>query len=218
MTSIQTKFKVNKGAIEALKDAVLKLVYKKFRDNFGDFRPIVEDAINEEVARSASRFIPTQNEAGELGVGEGGIVSVEKTEVAWTTLLANASQGVTTFSVKKIGSTGTFKIGKITVNIDKEKFFNNSFTVIDTESDELPRIPWMQWFVEGAKISTHEFVKIAPRFARGHVSRTGKGLMIKGGLWSFTPRSKASIEKLLDRIRLTINRKLREEGAVILRK
>lgn len=216
MTSIQTKFKVEKNAIEAIKKAVLKLVHKKFRDNFGDFRPVVEDAINEEIVRSSSRFIPTQNEAGELGVGEEGTVSVEKTEVAWTALLTDSPERVTTFTLAKAKTIGIFTIGKINVNINEERFFTSSLSVIDTESDELPQIPWMQWFIEGAKISTHKFVKI-PR-SRSEVSRTGKGLMIKGGLWSFTPRSKANIEKLLNRIRLTINKRLKTSGVTILRK
>lgn len=216
MSSIQTKFKVKKSVIEALKDAVLELTYKKFRNNFSDFRPVIEDAIDEEIVKSSSRFIPTLNEAGELGVGDEGTVTVEKTEVAWTALLSDSPEKITTFSVKKIKTVGLSKIGKVRVSINKELFFKSSLSTIDIDSDTLPQIPWMKWFVEGAVIGTHGFVKIPQ--SRAHVSRTGKGLMIEGGLWSFTPRGKASIDKLLNRIRLSINRKLKSSGAKILRK
>lgn len=221
ISAIQTSFKIKKNVLKDLKDKIVESLGIKLRDNFGDLRPIIEQAIEEEIVKSSSRFIPTSKEAGELGVGEGGNVAVEKTETAWTALLPNSPAGVTTFSVRKSSRkniTAKFNIGTITINIDELAFFNAPLSIIETpDSDKIDQIPWMMWFIEGAKVQGSSFSNIS-RLKRSEVSRTGQGLMIEGGFWSFTPRSKANVGKLLERMRLNINKRLRSEGGNILRR
>ncbi len=41
------------------------------------------------------------------------------------------------------------------------------------------------WFIEGKMISGHQFTSNPRKNTNLEVSRTGRGLMIKGGFWDF---------------------------------
>ena len=197
MARLGIKFKVKGSFVKELTDVVQSLFGKRVQKNFGRFRPVIEEAIDDGVINRRSEFIPDDNEAAELGIGQGGSIDRERTQGAWRQLLASASNGIVAFSVRKDSRRN--KIGNITVNINEEAFFNAPLSNIDTESKHLPNIPWMEWLIEGspngAVLDDYAFSSDVPESSK---SRTGAGRMIivQGGLWTFGPARQGAFSLL----------------------
>ena len=192
MVNVKTSFNIGRDfdkKFATLSKDIVSGLQQKFRS----LRSEISDAIDEAVESHNDLLIPTEKEAVELGVGEGGSVDRDKTNNAWQQLLSNprglsGSSRPTQFSVTKLRSrTG---IGSIRITIDEDKFYGAPLSTIETESEieeggfASNVIPWMMWFVRGKTIGGVRFSS-DPRNVE--ISRTGKGIMIKGGLWSFAP-------------------------------
>lgn len=212
MAKAKFQVSIKQGGIKGFFDRVSRLVGRRMRNNFGDLRPLVRETIDDEVEKNRNKFIPTRAEVAELGVGEEGSPS-PRVDSAWEALQAGKNNGVTVFSVRKKGTERGSIIGEINIEINEEVFYSLPESNIATESKELPTIPWMRWLIEGETIGGYDFVPF-----RAKISRTGLGIMIKGGLWQFTGRGSSVYGNMLDNIRRSINRKLKSEGATILRK
>jgi len=212
MANVRFQVSVKEGDIKGFFDRVTRLAGRRLRNNFGDLRPLVEATIDEQVEKRKNTFIPTNSEIGELGVGVGGSPD-DRARTAWEGLKASEKNGVTVFSVRKKGSERGSIIGEITIEINEDVFYSLPESNIPTDSEELPVIPWMRWLIDGETISGFRFKGVS-----SPASRTGRGIMIKGGLWQFSGRGARVYSDILDRARIAINRKLKAEGASILRK
>lgn len=220
MVSTNVRIKIKNTDFDNIRKEIVKETGRIMRNNFGDLRPVIEDSIDDEISKNRNRFIPNQSEAAELGVGENGSISFEKTETAWEALQVKSGEGVTKFSARKFGGSSSLQIGNIEIDIDKESFFSAPRSIVATpDSTFISEIPWMRWFVEGATVGD---IPRAARFSNRQpipeTSRTGRGIMIEGGTWDFRPRTTMLIEQLLDRIRIRVGRDLRINGATILRR
>lgn len=174
-----------KGKLAAqLREIVTKKWGKKARNTFADFRPFIEEAIDEGVINSRENFIPTDDEAAELGVGKGGNIDREKTQGAWRELLVDSPSRSTVFSVRKTSRKN--QIGEINVRIDEAAFFGAPPCNVEIDdSFFISNIPWMNWLIEGAETNPEfEFNDEASVKTR-IVSRTGRGIMVQGGIWAF---------------------------------
>ena len=210
MVKIGIRFKIKSSFSDALRDVLLSAFGKKARQNFGDFRPTIEDAIDEGVINRRSEFIPDDDAAAELGIGSNGSIDRSRTDGAWTQLLVG-SEGIVTFTVRK--DTRKNKIGKISININEQAFLNAPLSTIDIESEDLPTIPWMDWFINGAVagsiLPNFDFTNEVPQ---GSLSRTGGGRMIsiEGGVWSFPAASLGAFkilgEEIERQVRIAIRR------------
>jgi hypothetical protein len=167
---------------EKIRDIVVAKAREKFKRKIKDD---VADVIDGTISSfGPQNLVPDNNEAYELGIGEGGQVDEERRLRAWETLLVGEGRGVIKLSTRKgEGKTG---IGNLQVNIDYEKFYGQDECIIPTpDSKVIDEIPWMRWFLEGMEIQGHKFLGTS----HSKVSRTGGGIMIVGGLWSIKPRS-----------------------------
>jgi hypothetical protein len=136
----------------------------------------------------------TDTQAAELGIGDNGSIDRVKINNAWRQLLSkplglSSSERPTVFSVTKLRSkTG---IGTIRITMDENKLYNAPLSIVETESEiNEPGfsdnvIPWLLWFVKGKSIGAYQFTSDPKRRANIGASRTGKGIMIKGGFWQF---------------------------------
>ena len=220
MTDIKFQISVKDKSLQGLFERIKAAATKKARNNFSDLRPLVEKSINVAINDNKEYFIPKEDEIGPLGIGKGGSPD-SKAERAWIGLKPSSNNGVTTFSVRKKGAEKNSTIGQITIMINEELFYTLSDSIIDIsrdsrmESEELSEIPWMRWLIDGKTITGTEFTTDDP----SRVSRTGKGIMISGSLWSFEGRGDEIYSEILNKARIIISRKLKEaEGVSILRK
>jgi len=208
MASAKFQIGIKDRGIKALFDRVARLAGRKLRNNFADLRPIVVESINEAVESNKAAFVPTPDEIGQLGIGEGGSPDLIA-QVAFLALKPGHGNA-TTLSVRKKGTEKGSTIGEIRISIDEEAFYNEPDSVIETESDELPVIPWMKWLILGKTISDYDFTTQDP----GGVSRTGRGIMVNGTLWSIEGRGSEIYGKIINDARLSVNRKLGENESV----
>lgn len=198
MARVNVRLQVKGSILRELRDTLASLFGRRARENFGDFRPFIEEAIDEGVVNRRNDFIPDDSEAAELGVGAGGSIDRSRTQGAWQQLLVGSSAKVITFSIRKDNGRG--KIGKVTVNIDERALFEAPLSNVPTpDSESVNSLPWMEWLIEGAPAGSilpdYEFTSVIPQFSK---SRTGAGRMItvEGGLWDF-PAARAGAFKLL---------------------
>jgi len=213
MVNVKFQFSINQSVAKAILNRIISRVKRGARNNFADLRPLVEEAIDEAVEKRKGGFIPTDGEAEELGIGDGGSIDRGKTNLAWTALKASERAGVTRFSVRKKGAEGTDIIGEIKISIDESAFYTAPRSIVDTPDSDIGQIPWMQWFIEGKTIQGDTFTNQAPRDVLQRVSRTGGGIMIFGGLWQFTGKGRQTFTRLVDEARLITNRKLKSRAA-----
>lgn len=183
MAKVGVKVKLGANSLKELEQIILDSFEKQARGNFGDFRPIVEEAINKAVVNTKEEFIPDDDEAAELGVGEGGLIDRSRTEGAWKQLLTRGPNSVMSFSVRRARGKGL--IGNITVSYTEEALLEAPLSnVLTPDSFEIRSIPWLKWLIRGAPTnSSFEFTEETT----GSFSRTGGGVMIKGGIWRFSP-------------------------------
>ena len=194
MADIKLKFKVSGSLSKKLRGALIDLFGKRARNNFADFRPVVEEAIDEAVINSRQDFIPSDDVAAELGVGDGGSIDSQKTHGAWRQLLVGSSANAVTFSVRK-GRGSRKNIGDISISINEDAFYDATDANVDTPDSRLiDTIPWMRWFIRGAP--TIQDFSFSDNISPGSVSRTGQGIMVKGGLWKFPPASPLAFTNL----------------------
>jgi len=216
VVNVSIGFKIKNIDLAVARVIVQRQFGNILQENMKDFRPLIEDSIDDEIEKNKNRFIPNSVEAAQLGVGEGGEIAYEKTETAWEALQIKSGEGVTTFNIEKTGSGAGRTFANIYVDIGEHRFFKRPRSIIDTpDSEKIDKIPWMEWFIEGKEIGGVRFSRKTPV---PETSRTGRGIMIEGGLWSFTPRSVMLIEQLIEKIRLRIGRDFRDKAAVILRR
>ena len=211
MAKVRTSFNISRDfekQFAKLGGQVIKDIQKGFKT----LRDEVGKDINEAVEQHNDILIPSINDAIELGVGEGGSVDSTKTQNAWRQLLVNppglaGDARPTVFSVRKLKSkTG---IGTIRVTIDENKLYRAPLSIVETESEinepDFPNsvIPWLMWFIKGKGISGSKFTSNPKRGANLEVSRTGRGIMIRGGFWDFPqgenpfPLIQQAIEQLI---------------------
>lgn len=218
MAKVKVNFQVKGSVLGELKDVVKRLFGKTARNNFGDFRPFIEEAIDEGVINSRSNFIPDNDEAAQLGIGAGGSIDTRRTRGAWSQLLVGSSEDVTTFSIRKDGRRD--KIGTITVEIDEQALYDAPLSNIDTpDSEKIDSIPWMEWLIEGAPtgavLPNHEFSSVVPPTSN---SRTGEGRMIivEGGIWTFPPARLGAFKLLSREIERQIEKAVRKDIGKVL--
>jgi len=188
------KFKVDQKFASQLRETLREELGIRMRNNFGDFRPIVNEAISAAIEQNKYMFIPNDQEAYELGVGEEGAgeINRDKTEGAWKQLLPG--RGYVSFSVRKAGTKKNNNVGNIIININFEEFLEAPLSVVEKANEDAPNpIPWLDWFINGAYLGDFMFIgaSSANRDIIDQFSRTGGGLMIRpegGGTWSFEPR------------------------------
>ncbi|MHA2063197.1 MAG: hypothetical protein ACXABY_02330 [Candidatus Thorarchaeota archaeon] len=220
MVALKTQILIKEGSITKAVDRIKALAAKALsRQVAPTSRPIIRESINDAFEETKTSFIPSSSEAGQLGIGEGGSVDEDRRLHAWRALLipGRGQRGpVTSFRTARISQERDGVVFQIEVDIDEGAFFTAEASRVPTpDSDVLSEIPWMDWFINGQTIQGHRF----NRDTSSEVSRTGRGIMIKGGLWTFTPRSRDALGKALDEARRTINRRLKEGlGARILRR
>lgn len=181
--------KIPKNFEQKVLDAVEKKFFEEIRSNVASLAFRVEGIVNQTVHENRNHFIPSDEEAGELGIQAkigAGQIDEEKRSGAWRTLLIGSpgSAGYVKWEVSQGGD-----LAKISVGWDKDKLYNNPKSIVnvyDLKKGKRTIIPWMKWFLEGELISGSHFSPIT----KGHiqnVSRTGLGIMAKGGLWHFPP-------------------------------
>ena len=190
MTQLQVQVSIadNRSLIKKLTDVVASVLRKKFRD--AQQRTV--DEVDKAVRQSRVEFIPSDDEAGELGVGEGGKLS-KKIDLAWEGLLASQN-AATIVNVTK--GNGENKIGEISVRIDWDLFYKLDDSIINASDSDIGEIPWMKWYIEGQTITGSRFKAGDFNFPP---SRTGDGIMIPGTLWQMPPHPIGPAE-LNDRI------------------
>jgi len=204
---VRVHFEVKTDLKTKIKKWGLEVIGKRLRVNFDKFKPIIENAINNVVVANANDFTPNTNDAAELGVVD------YDASIGWAGLLTSSNNGVTTFEVIGVGGKNSTLIGRIKVNINTGAFYVAPTSIQFTpDSDKIDKIPWMEWFLEGKTIDKYSFSDETPIPV---ASRTGGGVMIKGGLWNFTPRNPYAIGNLLNEIRLELMRDLEKDGAKI---
>ncbi|TFH22960.1 hypothetical protein E4G67_03735 [Candidatus Bathyarchaeota archaeon] len=214
MTKIGIDFKIDRGSLfKQLKEALKSVFNRSARKNFGDFRPFIQEAVNDAVTEQRFSFIPTNEEAAELGVGVGGHIDVNRTQGAWRQLLIGDPNSIVEFSVTR--SRRTNEIGNIRIKYDESEFFSSSLSNIDTpDSFRIRSIPWMDWLINGAP--TESAFQFTSEVTPGSDSRTGRGIMIRGGIWQFPPARRAPFTTLNSKIETNIRRTVERLSGEIL--
>jgi len=209
VVGIKTQVTIKEGAIERGFTTIKRLLNSRLRKSVGAANPIIVKAINEGIERSKNRFIPSKADAGELGIGAGGSVDDGKRTNAWRQLLIPEGTGdVTKFTVTRISEERAGVVTEIQITINEDAFFNKEISKISTpDSDEVDEIRWMDWFINGQTIGGHRF---SGRARNREVSRTGRGIMIRGGVWVFSPKGQDAFNRTLDEVRRTINKRLKQ--------
>lgn len=215
MTNAAFQISVGDSDIKRLFNKLASLAGRKLRDNFTALKPLIKETMDEEVEKDKRRFTPTQADVAELGIGDGGSES-EKASNGWKGLLS--SSPAITISTTKVARERSAIIGQIKITIDEDKFFALPDSIIATPKAKIKSIPWMEWLIDGAEVDGFSFTNRVPEGSRA-VSRTGKGIMVKGGFWNFSGRGRESFDKTLNKIRISINNELKaNRGVKILRK
>jgi hypothetical protein len=177
MANLRVKIKVPKqeGAFKRF----FNILTKRAQNNLDTqgLRDIVA-ATSNVIKENATLFIPNENQAAELGIGKSGKFDQRKIKNAWEALLPNSAAGATTVTIKR----GRRSIRSFSINIDFDKLFAAPASRIQILDGE---ILWMKWFIEGATVSGHRF---SGRQPVPETSRTGAGVMISGGVWTFPPQ------------------------------
>lgn len=206
MARIGINFRTKESLGKKLKDTLLDLFGKKVRDNFADLRPFIEEAISDGVINSSEEFQATDNEAHELGIGDGIGIDRSKSQEAWRQLLPSSKSHYISFTIKKTSVDRFGKLGTITISVDKDAFLDDDLCKIETEKGRI--LPWMDWLINGAPlITTHAYL---PKPFTNGISRSGRGIMIKGGIWSFAPSKPFAFEILAKQIDFQVVKTVRK--------
>lgn len=206
---------------EQIVNALLADVSQELTKNAERLKPVVDEAVNKSIEENMDEFVPTDEEAAELGVGVGGRIDISRTEHAWEALLVNSPQTVTSVTIEGVtGRRADNQFASIRVFIDEDVFYRRGLSNISIEASRDPsaprlrRIPWMRWLINGAPVdnSSYGFSSSGPG-----ASRTGGGVMVKGGVWSFSPARPNAFKKLFESIERNINTEItRATGGIII--
>lgn len=184
------RFKPSPKNKKTIDDLMLRTINKSIKNSTEVLKPILKKSINETIREFSPKFIPDQEQAEQLGIGDAGQIDTNRTENAWRNLLAG--KGITTISIET-RSTSLANIININVSINEEEFLSLPGSIITTESKVLPLIPWMEWFLKGKTITGTKYsTKRQSAF-----SRTGGGIMIEGGVWNFAPQGAGIFKSLI---------------------
>jgi hypothetical protein len=185
----EMRFQINQRTQQVLAkraaDAILDSVVSKARKEFTASKEAIRQSVDDAISNVQDGFKPTNEEAAELGIGEGGSIDFNRVDNAWRGLLSDSGTGAITVTFRTgRGKTG---LGNIAIFIDFEKFYQYELCklVVTTEGTDWD-LEWMRWYIEGKAISDVSFF---PTTSSRGASRTGRGIMIRGGLWQFRPHS-----------------------------
>lgn len=199
MAKTTLTIKVTNSLEGQLREELNKKIGKVAREAVVALHPSVNRAVDEAIERQKSDFIPTDSEAHELGIGEDGSIDRTKTEGAYKGMLTGANNGVTETSTRATPGTGLGRIGTIKAQVHMSVLFKTELAKVlltNTKEGQSPdEVSWMEWLLDGATISGHRF---NPAIEKGNISRTGAGIMDKGGLWQFSPARPGARESLDD--------------------
>lgn len=213
MVNIAIKFTPTSSLAE-LRKFVEQDLKRRLRNNFADIRPFVADAINASVEATKDEFIPNQQETSELGVGSDGQPDTSRTEGAYKQMRTDNAERVTTFSVRKQRANALNNlIGTVTVTVDEKKLLRSELARVPTpDSEFIDEIPWLSWLIFGAPINTeYQFISRRPR-----ASRTGGGVMVKGGIWTFPPARPGAFQILAQDMEIRLLGFIEENVGVLL--
>lgn len=191
MTQLKVEVSIddNRSLNKKLNDVISEKLREKFSNTTKDR---MVDEVDRAVRQSRVEFIPSNDEAAELGVGEDGKFS-KKIDNAWEGLLASVGKAT---QVSFIRSKMNGQIGQMAVTVDWQAFFELEDSKIEASDSDIGIIPWMRWYIEGEVISGSQFLGGKYSFPP---SRTGAGIMVEGGLWRMPPHPIGPIE-LAERI------------------
>lgn len=186
---VEVSIEDNRSFAKKLKDVTDNALRDKFSIST---KERIVDEVDKAVRQSRVEFIPSNDEAAELGVGEDGKFS-KRIDTAWEGLLASVGKA-TQVSFNRSKTEG--QIGQMVVTVDWQAFFELEDSKIDASDSDIGIIPWMRWYIEGEVISGSQFLGGKYSFPP---SRTGAGIMVEGGLWRMPPHPIGPIE-LAERI------------------
>ena len=217
MAKVGLKIQPKGNLLKDLGNLIATKFGAKARNSAADFRPIVESAIIQGVSDNKSEFIPSTLEAYELGIGDGGNVDTSRTHGAWEQLLPQNPLKITTFSIVKNTTKLNFlkrlKIFNLSVNVDEEKLYEAELSRIPTpDSNVIDEIEWMRWMIQGSPVVGKRFL----RTNKAVTSRTGGGIMVKGGLWEFEPTHNFAFDNLIEGIESNIVKAVRRDIGKVL--
>lgn len=186
---------------EKIKQTVEKTLINNIKRSFDTtIRDAIEDEIDQTVIDNRELFIPDNQQAGELGIGDGGSIDEDKRARAWEHLTTFDSESSVVINTNIATRRGVGTVVEMSIGWDREAFYDSSRCIVQTEEtsrSEAFDLPWMQWFLQGETIGGSQFIsgtrrarQIGPQtFLVGRnvarTSRTGRGIMIKGGVWNF---------------------------------
>lgn len=170
--------------------------------------PELNAVVNQTIEENKELFIPDNREAGELGIQSAqkfplrdqagrptpqvGAIEERRRSGAYRNLLIGSpgSSAIVEASIspRRVGTIANYRVAW-----DKDIFFSaidSRFDIVTVQDNEPFELRWMEWFLEGKVIAGHAFSPFAPVS-----SRTGRGIMVQGGIWEFRPRS-GRIERL----------------------
>lgn len=187
----------------------LRVTNAKIKDGLNSLRPALSKVVDAAIRKHAKDFIPSDEQAIELGVGDfqGGL-DRHRLLTAWSYLLLDGpDEGtkVTALTITTRRGSGA-RVSRIKVNILEEGFLSLPINNLEIESVELPVIPWMEWFLNGSVIGGFKFSNKPPI---SNTSRTGGGIMIDGGLWSFPPQGLGLFREVINTIDRDLHTKMK---------
>jgi hypothetical protein len=200
MAKVKIKFSPDSQAFEELRREIEQDLKRNVRNNFGDLRPFIKDAVNAAVEGTRGEFIPSPSEVAQLGVGAGGQEDKSRTEGAYKQLRTDDPNSVTSISVRKQrpNARGDL-VGTITVSVDTRRLLVSDLARVPTpDSEAIDEIPWLDWLINGAP--TNSDFRFVRKIGRNSVSRTGDGIMVEGGFWRFPPARPGAFQILSEAI------------------
>jgi hypothetical protein len=201
MAKVTLSLKASKIETSGLARSILRRAKELFTEPaaIAKIKEAAEEAVNKGVEASKDSFTPTYQEAIELGIGEGGSVDFDRINGAYRVLRTDSQHKATTVEIIKSG--GFRSLYTIKVNIDEAAALAAPESNIPTpDSDKISNIPWMDWLINGSPTLQYRF------FDKPFIptSRTGGGVMVKGGVWSQEPRRPFAFGVLSSTIELSL--------------
>lgn len=211
---LKVKFAPDSDALRELREEIKKETKGVLRNNFFDIRPFFRQAVDAGVEASRNEFIPTPREVGELGIGKDGSEDTKRTQGAYKQLRTDG--GFTKFSVVKQRPTARDNLlGAVIVSVEEEAFLDSELAKVPTpDSEAIDEIPWMRWLIFGAP--TNPNFRFVNRRPAPKTSRTGRGIMVEGGIWAFPPARQGAFKILFGNIEKRVVGFIQEELGDIL--
>jgi hypothetical protein len=181
-----------------LKSELNDRIARAAREAVAVMKPVVDKAVDRAIEKNKEDFIPTDDEAHELGIGSNGVLDRGKIDRAYRGMLTSANNGVTNTETEVGAGTGFGNIGSVRARVNFEVLFKTDLArtiATNTKKGQTAQdfldIPWMEWLLDGASIQGWNFKDGTFDF-----SRTGGGIMRPGGLWQFPPARLGARDRL----------------------